>query len=404
MGSSYLSINEARHLLLEKVVPIREIETKKLLEANNCVLAESVFSSIDVPLVTNSAMDGYAVEASRSIGKTIEVSNRIPAGVSPSVLKEGTAARIFTGAPLPIGADSVVVQEETSESNGYVAMPGEIKVGQNVRQAGEDIAAGEEMFSSGHRLRAQDLGLLASVGTPSVMVKRSLKIAVFSTGNELVEPGLRPINLGELYSSNQVTLLSLLKSWGMDVIDFGIIPDNPIEISKVLSEASDVADCVITTGGVSVGEEDHVKTQIKKLGELIFWKLNIKPGKPMALGMIGTTPILGLPGNPVSAFVVFLLMAKPFIYAMQGDNFKQLVYIPVNAKFDLKELSDRQQYLRVRISQCSIGLTAELYPNQGSGIFNSICKSDALAELPPNTSVTSGQLIKVLMFDSLIGP
>ena len=226
MGSSYLSINEARHLLLEKAVPIREIETKKLLEANNCVLAESVVSSIDVPLVTNSAMDGYAVEASLSIGKTLELSNRIPAGVSPSVLKEGTAARIFTGAPLPIGADSVVVQEEVSETKGSVFMPSTISVGQNVRQAGEDIAAGEEVLSSGHRLRAQDLGLLASVGISSVVVKRSLKIAVFSTGNELIEPGSRPINLGELYSSNQVTLLSLLKNWGMDIIDFVILKSN----------------------------------------------------------------------------------------------------------------------------------------------------------------------------------
>ena len=366
------------------------------------MLAENVVSSDNVPPFPNSAMDGYAVKASLSAGKVLKISERIPAGISPSPLKKGTAARIFTGAPLPSGADAVVMQEETSVAKGSVSLPEVIDVGQNVRQAGEDIRVGEEIFSSGHRLRAQDLGLMASVGISSVVVKRSLKVAVCSTGNELVEPGSKPIKCGEIYNSNQVTLISLLKSWGMDAINFGIVPDDPIAISKLFVEASNTSDCIITTGGVSVGEEDYVKTQLQKLGELIFWKLNIKPGKPMALGMIGTTPLLGLPGNPVSAFVTFLLAAKPFLYAMQGESYKELVYVPVNAEFDLKKPSDRQQYLRVRISQSVSGLNAELYPNQGSGVFNSICKSDALAEVPPNNTVARGNLIRVLMLDSLV--
>ena len=397
-----LSINDARHLLLERAIPIKEVKTKDLLEANNCVLAKKIISPIDVPLVTNSAMDGYAVEARVSAGKTLEISDRIPAGTLPSSLKKHTAARIFTGAPLPQGADAVIVQEDAIEAEGSVTLPKTLSIGQNVRQAGEDIRAGEEIFSAGHRLRAQDLGLLASIGTSSVSVKRALKVAVLSTGDELVEPGLRPLKFGQLYSSNQVTLLSLLKNWGMDIVDFGIVPDDPIKIAKVFSQASDVADCVITTGGVSVGEEDHVRSQIKNLGELIFWKLNIKPGKPMALGMIGPTPILSLPGNPVSAFVVFLLVAKPFLYALQGDSYKELMYTPASAKFTLEGSSDRQQYLRVRISQSITGLAAELYPHQGSGVFTSVCKSDALAEVPPKTEITNSQSINVLMLDHLI--
>ena len=404
MDPHSISIDDARKILVKAAMQVQGTEDRMLLDACNCVSADYTHSRINVPSVSNSAMDGYAVKAEISAGKALSVSQRIPAGGCPSPLQHGTTARIFTGAPIPEGADAVVIQEKVSEHNGTVAFPEKIMKGQNIRQIGEDIRSGDQLFAPGHRLRPQDIGLLASVGLTKISVRRPLKVAVCSTGDELVEPGVLEVKYGEIYNSNRFAISTLLKSWGMKVLDFGILGDDPLLISEKLVEASQVADSIVTSGGMSVGEEDHVKTQISKLGKLNFWRLRIKPGKPFAFGHIGSTPILGLPGNTVSAFVTCLLLAKPFLFAQQGDSNSVLRYVGAAANFEVPKTSDREQYLRVKVIESDVGLVAALYSNQGSGVFSSICCSDALARIPPNTKVSKGDKIGLLMLDSLVNP
>lgn len=380
--------------------PISEAMELSLLDALGHVLAEGVISSIDVPPADNSAMDGYALRASEA-GQPLTVNQRIPAGVVGTALAEGTAARIFTGAAIPAGADTVVMQEICTELAGVVTVSGPVSAGQNVRPRGQDIVAGEAVLAKGRVLRPQDLGLLASIGCARVNVYRPLRVAVLSTGDELIDPGSGELPGGAIYNSNRYTLAGLLRTINMEFVDCGIVADNPEVTARALLDAAERADCVITTGGVSVGEEDHVKNQVERLGRLDLWKLAIKPGKPLAFGSIGDTPFIGLPGNPTSVFVTFCLIARPFLLQMQGVSEPELPRLYARAAFTVAKPGTRQEYLRVALENTEHGLQVTKYSNQSSGVLSSVSHSNALAVIPAGLTLEQGDTVEVILLDSL---
>ncbi len=389
---------------LEKVLAAApaapEVQLLPLLEALGAVLAEDVESPIDVPLDDNSAMDGYALRATDG-AQELPVSQRIPAGAVGHELQAGTAARIFTGAAIPPGADAVVMQENCDVRDGAVVISGQVKVGQNIRPRGQDIAAGATVLRAGRRLRPQDLGLLASVGCSQVRVHRPLKVAVLSTGDELIEPGTGSLRAGQLYNSNRYTLAGLVRSLGMEVVDCGIIPDDPEATAEALLRAANDADVVISSGGVSVGEEDHVKAQVERLGELGLWKLAIKPGKPLAFGRIGERPFIGLPGNPTSVYVTFNLVARPFLLKMQGAGDISVPLVSAVADFTVPRAGTRQDHLRVKLERGEDGLVARRFSNQSSGVLSSVSHSDGLAVIPVGKTLAEGDQVDVLLLDLL---
>lgn len=397
---SLLPIDEALARVLAAARPVTETLTVPLLDALGLVLAEDVIATIDVPPLDNSAMDGYALRASEA-GQALPVSQRIPAGAVGAPLVPGTAARIFTGAPIPDGADAVVMQEDCTEVSGRVSVAGGVSAGQNIRPRGQDIAAGETVLAAGRALRPQDMGLLASVGYHTVNVVRPLRVAVLSTGDELTEPGSDDLREGAIYNSNRYTLAGLLRALNMEFVDCGIVADTPEATAQALGDAAASADCVISTGGVSVGEEDHVKAQVERLGRLELWKLAIKPGKPLAFGSIGSTAFVGLPGNPTSVFVTFCLIARPLLLKMQGVVEADPLRLHARAAFSVVRPGTRQEYLRVALENTAQGLTACRYANQSSGVLSSVSHSNALAIIPAGTTVDQGDTVEVLLLDSI---
>lgn len=369
-----------------------------LLQALGRVLAAPVTSPIDVPLEDNSAMDGYALRASDARMR-LPVAQRIVAGSSGEPLAPGKAARIFTGAPLPPGADAVAMQEDCELRDDVVSIRTELRPGENVRPRGQDIAAGADVLPAGRRLRPEDLGLLASVGRASASVYRRLRVAVLSTGDELVEPGAADLAPGQLYNSNRYTLAGALAALGMEFVDGGIIPDDPQATREALQSAANRADVVISSGGVSVGEEDHVKAQVEQLGALSLWKLAIKPGKPLAFGHVGGVPFLGLPGNPTSVYVTFNLVARPFLLKMQGATELAPPRICARAGFSVTKPGGRADHLRVSLAQTADGLVAHRYANQSSGVLSSVSYSQALAVVPAGATVAAGDPIEILLLD-----
>ncbi|MEQ1668685.1 MAG: gephyrin-like molybdotransferase Glp, partial [Sulfuriferula sp.] len=341
----------ADQLLAELLMRARALTLTVGIATENClgrILAQDQISHITVPPLDNSAMDGYAVRAAEcTVDAVLAVSQRIPAGQVGTALLAGTAARIFTGAPIPDDADAVIMQENCGVEGDHIRIKQTVKIGENIRRAGEDIKTGDLVLSAGTRMSAAHMGLAASVGLAIVPVYTQLKIASFSTGDELVQPG-SPLTAGQIYNSNRYTIAGLIATLGCEWIDLGSIPDTLSATLEALQHASLVADVIITSGGVSVGEEDHVKAAAAQLGQIDLWKVAMKPGKPLAYGRIGEADFIGLPGNPVSAFATFSLFARPFILKRMGaQDFLPTVYT-VRAASAWTKAGDRREFLRAR--------------------------------------------------------
>ncbi len=403
-GSALTPIDAALKLLLASMQVISESEMVALLAVCGRVLAQDCRSGIAVPPHDASAMDGIAVRAAdvSQVPVTLAVTQRIAAGQVGIALEHGQAARIFTGAPLPKNADTVVMQENCRFSEGKVTVLQFTPRGDNVRSSGEDIAAGVLLFQSGHRLRAQDIGVLASAGNTAVRVRRRCRVALLATGNELMQPGTALLP-GQIYNSNFYTLSALLQTLGCEVLDFGVVKDNLAATRQALQEAASQADLIISTGGVSEGEEDHVKAALAELGSLNLWKLAIKPGKPLAYGSIGKTHFFGLPGNPVSAFVTFCLVVRPCLLRLLGCAQITPLKLRVPAGFTQSVSGERQEYVRVTLeSDQASRLTLKPIANQSSGVGSSLSAAAGLAIIPPHTAVVCGDNLEFIPFSELV--
>jgi molybdopterin molybdotransferase len=395
---------EAVELLLSHVNPLADTETLDLHDALGRVLAAPVKSGIDVPGWDNSAMDGYALRVADvpAEGARLKVSQRIPAGTAPQPLEPGTAARIFTGAPVPEGADAVVMQELTCRQDDEVIINTLPRAGDHIRRRGEDIREGAEIIQPGLRLLPQHLGLAASVGVGSLEVFRRPRVAVLASGDELLMPG-QPLKPGMIYNSNIFTVAGMLRALGCEVIDLGQVEDTLEATKKALSEAAARADLVIASGGVSVGEEDHVKPAVEALGELNMWKVAIRPGKPVAFGHIGDTPFIGTPGNPVSLFVTFLLFARPFIRKLAGLREVMPVTIEATAGFDWNKPDKRREFHRARLEKQADGSDlVTVHPSRSSAVLSSTTWANGLVVLPENQIIRAGEKIQFMPFSELL--
>jgi molybdopterin molybdotransferase len=403
-----LSVREALDFLLEAARPVDQVETIPTLDANGRVLAADQLATIDVPSADNTQMDGYAVRAEdcTSGSATLKVSQRIPAGSVGQQLEPGTAARIFTGALIPPGADAVVMQEQAEAVGDSVTIHHAPRAGEWIRRKGEDISAGAVILPAGSRLRSQELGLAASVGLASLPVRRRLRVAVFFTGDELTMPGDVPpdgLKPGAIYNSNRFTLRGLLENFGCEISDFGIVPDSLEATRATLREAARENDLIITSGGVSVGEEDHIKPAVEAEGRLSMWQIAVKPGKPLAFGEVrrdgGSAFFLGLPGNPVSSFVTFLLFVRPFLLRLQGVTGQvEPQGYTVRADFELPKGDRRNEFLRARLNAAG-GL--DLFPNQSSGVLTSTVWGDGLVDNPAGNRIAAGDLVRFIPFAEL---
>lgn len=397
MPSSLIPVDEAIAQVCATAKLLVGTQRVGLLQAIGRVLAADIVASASVPPANNSAMDGYAVcVADVGINSTIRVSDRIPAGTVGNTLEKGTAARIFTGAPMPDGADAVVIQEDTTVEGDQVTLLVAPAPGDHVRMAGQDITAGQTILSKGRRLRPQDIGLIASVGCHEVDIYEKLKVGVMSTGDELVDPP-QPLGPGQIYNSNHYTLQSLILNLGMEPVDLGMVKDTPAATESALQTGDRLADCILSSGGVSVGEEDHVRAAVEKLGKLELWRLAIKPGKPLAFGRVQQTPFFGLPGNPVSGFVTFMLIARPYLLTCQGCTDTALTTVYGEADFTAKG-GGRREYFRVQIhfDEKGRGIVRD-YRNQGSGVMSSVSWANGLAEVEIGQSITPGDPVKVIL-------
>ena len=385
--------------LLANARPLNRRETVPLGEADGRVLVLDLESPLQVPPHDNSAMDGYALRAADVLapGTVLAVSQRIPAGAAPQPLAAGTTARIFTGAPLPAGADAVVMQEETElAADGTVRFSKAPQPGQNVRYSGEDIRLGVVVLRAGERIGPAALGLAASMGLDRLPVAARPRVALLSTGDELVMPGtIAPDQLpaGAIYNSNRFFLRRLLERAGCEVSDLGNVPDTRAATVEALREAAAGHDLVLASGGVSVGEEDHLRPAVQALGRLDLWQVAVKPGKPFAYGQIGATHVIGLPGNPVSSFVTFLVLARPFLLRLQGATDLAPPSISLPAGFDWPRPDKRREFLRVRRNAQG---SLDLFPNQGSGVLTSLAWADGLVDNPPGQAIARGDTVRFI--------
>jgi molybdopterin molybdotransferase len=396
-----LAVAEAQALMLAAVRPVADTETVPTLNANGRILAHAQVSGMNVPGMDNTQMDGYAVRAAdcASGDAVLTVSQRIPAGHVGQPLLPGTAARIFTGAHIPEGADAVVMQEQCELVGNLVTIKHAPKPGEWIRRAGEDITNGSVILPAGARLRSQELGLAASVGLAELPVKRKLRVAVFFTGDELTMPG-EPLAPGAIYNSNRFTLRALLENLGCQITDFGIVPDSLEATRSVLRESAQAHDLIITSGGVSVGEEDHIKPAVEAEGKLNMWLIAVKPGKPLAFGEVGNAFFLGLPGNPVASFITFLMFVRPFILRLQGVSGEIAPRaFQMRADFDLPKADKRNEFLRARINAAG-GL--ELFNNQSSGVLTSTVWGDGVIDNPPDTTISAGEMVRFIPFSELM--
>jgi len=399
-----LSFEEALDKLLSAATPVEEVRALPLTATAGRVLAVAQASTVAVPPLDNSAMDGYAVRVAdiAAAGVCLPVSQRIPAGTVGLPLQPGTAARIFTGAPVPVGADAVVMQELCEHGEGGVVINHLPHAGENIRRAGEDISIGGQILSAGMKLRPQDVALAASAGLPELPVYRRLRVGVFFTGDELVQPG-EPLPPGAIYNSNRYALRALLEGLGCEVRDLGTVADTLDATRDALRRAAEDNDLIITSGGVSVGEEDHVKPAVEAEGRLDMWKIAIKPGKPLAFGEVrksdGKAWFIGLPGNPVSAFVTFLIMVRPFILRLQGVAEVLPHCYTLRADFDWKKPDPRTEFLRGRLNAAG---GVELYKNQGAGVVTSLSWGDGLIVKAPQQVIAAGESVRFIPFAELL--
>jgi molybdopterin molybdotransferase len=407
-GGPMMSVDEAVAIISARVRAVQDIETVPLGEADGRILASGISASLPLPPFANSAVDGYAVR-SRDLpqrGETaFAVAGRVQAGASArEPLKPGHATRIFTGAPMPDGADTVFMQEDVRlDEAGRVVLPAGLKPGANVRPAGEDIAAGYPALKPGQRLRPQDVALAAAFGLADIEVRRRIRVAVFSTGNELVSPGA-PREPAQLFDSNRFMLMAMLGRLGCEVSDLGILRDDRASLAQGLKQVAGTHDLILTTGGVSTGEEDHVKAAVESVGTLVLWRMAIKPGRPVAMGVVGGTPLIGLPGNPVASFVTFVHVVRPTVLALAGAAQQPLVPMPVRAAFTYKKKIARREYVRVNLRKAADGvLEVTKFPREGAGLLSSLVDTDGLVELGEEiTQVEPGHTVGFLSYASLM--
>jgi molybdopterin molybdotransferase len=398
-----ISVDDAMAHLLGAASAVADTEKVDTIAASGRVLAEDIVSAIDVPPLDSSAMDGYGVRSAdlASGPATFAVSQRIAAGQLGVPLVAGTVARIFTGARIPRGVDAVVMQESCEAAGDQVTVKQSPKVGEWIIRRGADIAKGARILAAGTRLRPQDIGLAASVGSAQLTVFRRLRVAVFSTGDELVMPG-EPLPPGAIYNSNRYLLNGLLKRMGCEVADFGIVPDKLAATRAVLRKAAAGNDLIVTSGGVSVGEEDHVRPAVEAEGALSMWRIAMKPGKPLSFGRIGnegSAAFIGLPGNPVSSFVTFLVFVRPYILRRQGATEGAAQALSLRADFDWPKPDARREFLRVKLN-AEGGL--DLFPNQASAVLTSTVWADGLVDNPERQAIKRGDLVRYLPFAGLM--
>lgn len=406
-GGPMLSVDEAVGIIASRVKAVSETEAVSLIEADGRILARDVSAPLSLPPFTNSAVDGYAVgsrELPRDRERAFPVGGRVQAGASAKAGLPGHAVRIFTGAPMPDGTDTVFMQEDVRvDDAGRVILPPGLKAGANVRPAGEDIPLGHLALTSGQRLRPQDVALAAAFGLTRLDVVRRLRVAVFSTGDELASPGTVRM-AAQLFDSNRFMLMAMLRRLGCEVSDLGILRDEPVSLAGALKEAAGRHDLILTTGGVSTGEEDHVKAGVESAGSLVLWRMAIKPGRPVAMGIIDGTPFIGLPGNPVASFVTFVHVVRPTVLALSGAKPAPLIPMPVRATFKYKKKSGRREYVRVTLRRAAdAALEAIKFPREGAGLLSSLVETDGLVELGESiVKVEPGDSVGFLGYASLL--
>jgi len=409
-----LPIDEVERILRERVMPVAETETVPLRAAYGRVMASDVTAPISLPPFDNSAVDGYAVRAAdldRAAETRLAIMGRVTAGhAAAQALAPGAAIRIFTGAPMPAGADTVFMQEDVRLDAQAVLVPPGLEAGANRRLAGEDVRSGAVVLSAGCRLAAQHVALAAAVGLTQLPVRRRIRVAVLSTGDEIVEPGA-PRPSAALFDANRFLLAGLLTGLGAEPSDLGIVPDDPERLEQAIAAAADAHDLVLTSGGVSTGEADHVRSAVEAIGRLVFWRVAVKPGRPVAMGVIpGSRPgtgaaFVGLPGNPVAVFVTFARVVRPLLARLSGADLAPLVALPVRATFGHRKKKGRREYIRVALRRGADGvIEAVKHPQDGAGVITSLTQTDGLVELlDDTTAIEPGASVGFLSYAALVG-
>jgi molybdopterin molybdotransferase len=400
-GGPLMSVDEAVAIIAERLRAVEQTESVDLLAADGRFLAAPIVADMPLPPFMNSAVDGYAVRSAdlpKEAEQAFVVSDRVQAGSAPSrPIRPGEAVRIFTGAPMPQGADTVFMQEDVRlADDGRVVLPAGLKPGANVRPAGEDVAEGRIALPAGRRVRPQDVALAAALGLTRIDVRRRLRVAVFSTGNEVVSPGHPRANM-QLFDSNRYMLMAMLKRFGCEVSDLGILRDDRAELAASLKAAAGRHDLILTSGGVSTGEEDHVKASVESVGTLVLWRMAIKPGRPVAMGVIDGVPFIGLPGNPVASFVTFTYVVRPMVLALSGGSAADAAApVLLRASFTYRKKAGRREYVRVNVNKANDGvLEAVKFPREGAGLISSLVDCDGLVELGEDVlDVAPGQAVR----------
>ncbi len=407
-GGPTMSVDEAVGIIASRVSAVQDVERVALTQGDGRILAHDLVAPLPLPPFTNSAVDGYAVRGEdlpKHEAKVFPVCGRIQAGASASeAIEPGHAVRIFTGAPMPPGADTVFMQEDVRiEADGTVLLPAGLQPGANVRPAGEDIAVGCAALTAGRRLRPQDIALAAAFGLTGLTVRRRIRVAVFSTGNELVSPG-ESRGGARLFDSNRFMLMAMLGRLGCEVNDLGILQDQRASLADALKKAAGAHDLILTTGGVSTGEEDHVKAGVESIGKLVLWRMAIKPGRPVTMGIIAGTPFIGLPGNPVASFVTFVHVVRPTVLALSGAQQQPLIPMPVRAAFTYRKKIARREYVRANLRRGADGVLEVIkFPREGAGLLSSLADTDGLVELgEQTTTVEPGDNVGFLSYASLL--